>query len=130
MRENKYKAWHEPSKTMFEWDDISINGRNNCVIHVTEGVFPTDRTDNSVALRQYTGLKDKVGKECYEGDIYKNGENGLIGVMSYQDSLGGYLLWADEKKDGQQYTYMPFHEMDNTNIEVIGNIYQDIHLLH
>ena len=78
---------------------------------------------------QFTGLKDKNGKECYEGDVYKNNEHGTIGIMSYEPSLGGYILWADEIKDGEQFNYLPFYELNNTNFEIIGNIHENTELL-
>ena len=80
-------------------------------------------------LMQYGGFKDKNGSEAYDGDIYRNGENGLIGFMSYHESLGGDILWAEEKKDGQIYTLRPSYELDMTDFEIAGNIHQNHELL-
>jgi len=59
MREIKFRAWDKDLHKMYnKWT-----------------VIPDD--DRSHILMQYTGLKDKNGKEIYEGDIvkHKNGKN-------------------------------------------------------
>jgi len=76
------------------------------------------------------GLKDKNGTEVFEHDIYRNLDNGNIGRFSYLQDGGGYTLWCTEfKENGDLSTHRAFRDLDTTNFEVLGNIYENPELL-
>ena len=81
---------------------------------------------------QYIGLKDKNGKDIYEGDITKN-FNCEPHAVVFQNSAFGYMINNEE-----DYSYFVsfagnnnFRWEDNISdrIEIIGNIYENPELL-
>jgi hypothetical protein len=87
------------------------------------GTYPT------VPLMQYTGLKDKNGKEIYEGDVVKCSSGCEHQVVWYEDVGGTYFggmpgwnLSGLDRNGGKGYAWAGTEE-------VIGNIYENPDLL-
>lgn len=107
MREIKFRAWDKESKTMIY--DTFPNGLSSSDILARW---------NPEWIMQYTGLKDKNGKEIYEGDILKQA-GGFIFKVGFKD--GKFMLDNEVGKDW---------EIANMGwLFVIGTIYQNPELL-
>lgn len=131
-REIKFRAWQKHHKYMFKPDYIDFVN-NDVIIGENDG----DNRYENIPLMQYTGLKDKNGKEIFEGDICKvtyynhsmpNSE--IIQVVNYD--LGTFSLKkqnsVSELEDDR--TNVPLYYCFAPNkIEVIGNIYENHELL-
>jgi YopX protein/Resolvase, N terminal domain len=64
-REIKFRAWHKQVKALKPVEWINLKG------DLLKVPFYGNWAKSSCVLMQYTGLKDKNGKEIYEGDIVK-----------------------------------------------------------
>ena len=129
MREIKFRAWD--SKKMVYLAPLEVENQNM-------GLILSGNIDGKPeAVMQYTGLKDKNGKEIYEGDIIGDTEDWSI-VIWCDKCIGWQLAWYDIDIDAKT-CHMCIGDFDITetfanNIadndeEVIGNIYENQELL-
>jgi len=124
MRELKFRAWDKvEEKMLFDADPfaIHVSGSNEPLL------AETHRNEDCI-FEQYTGLKDKNGKEIYEGDI-------LGGI--WED---GYIAYCDKCKQFQYHCNgvgcmacsgdVQWYELvDDRELEVIGNIHENPELV-
>jgi len=117
QREIKFRVW---DKVKQEWHYFTPD---NLSMYIKEW---TDHRLNGDEFLQYTGLKDKQGKEIYEGDVVE------VDPVWLECSDKGLIYWDD----GRAAFRMSFPDGDIWDInedigssEVIGNIYEHPHLL-
>ena len=115
MRDIRFRAWFNNS-AMIDWSDIRENWG-----------FTTALDSTDFILMQYTGLKDKNGKEIYEKDIC-NIKDARTNPCTIEFSKGSFW-WSDVNGGEFPYEYCQIDTLCSEGIEVIGNIYEHGHLL-
>jgi len=139
MREIKFRAWNG-----FKMYVPSLFNQNENGLFTetgSKGVFKGD--SNKQILMQYTGLKDKNGKEIWEGDIVKVfvfcEQNEKQFIVKYGDREDILLNEGEEavslltgfyldgvKEIGDVSLYGKEHQI---GIKIIGNIYENNNLI-
>lgn len=114
MRKIKFRIWDKFLYHMY-YDEDNKEEPNlwNIKEHVSGGKLIDTK---SSVLMQYTGLKDKNGKEIYEGDILR-GPKKFRAEVIFED--GAFTV-------RKNLLYFQRKPMD---LEVIGNIYENPELL-
>jgi uncharacterized phage protein (TIGR01671 family) len=120
-KEIKFAFWHKRKKEM--WHVESIDWR---IKEVSNGGDVASLDDGD--LLQFTGLKDKNGKEIFEGNIV----NAQYNISSFFKKVCVYFengcFYVDDKNPKQNLSIGYFFR-EKKEIEVIGNIYQNPELL-
>lgn len=157
MREIKFRAWDKEEEIMFNVGAIAwshnVFNTSNYVFgsnpHCYENKCQSPKHLNEECkFMQYTGLKDKNGKEIYEGDIlsYKHikytdcskedieeiEEEVLIGLITYRP-LASIIKPYSENVMCLGYDNVNKEclviDLESEELEVIGNIYENPELL-
>lgn len=112
-REIKFRAWDVREKRMLTQDEMNEVGG----FYYSYGVDPDP---SEFILMQYTGRKDRNGREICEGDIVKIIKKTWVGVRE--------VYW--EKAKLRWYpTLIRYNDKGIFSIEIIGNIYQNPELM-
>ena len=113
QREIKFRAW-DGSKMQYDFGYINVTSGNAVT-------WSEDEYKNWIVM-QFTGLKDKNGKEIYEDDIIKYSDK----TYAKNDIIKYKVIY-------RQGIFMIGNEQPlcygNKSIEIIGNIYENKDLL-
>lgn len=127
MRERKFRVYSKLSKSyvedetffltqdgsLFHWNRVDPD--RQCLVGLPE-VFVVEFS---------TGIKDKKGKEIYEGDIFQNDYDGGYDVVKWVERHAGFMLCYMGDEDESES--LSLYKMDE--LEVVGNIHENPELL-
>lgn len=143
MRDIKFRAWDKKYEGMREVLTLSVVSKE---VIVKTATSMRARPLEEVELMQFTGLKDRNGREIYEGDIvciedqivadniggFNRYEplNHLAEVRFVSSAFGAEIRELAEGLGRGFYTFSRLQsEIDISSIEVIGTIYENPELL-
>lgn len=126
----KFRAWDKELKTML---DVSLIDLKKGVLVGEHWKFgeTNSMSFDEIVLMQSTGLKDKNGKEIFEGDVVrynidvvdikKHPTLGFYTVLNGREGFfGDGMIIEDFEKDAEEFSQI---------VEIIGNIYENPELL-
>ena len=128
MREIKFRAWLKEDKKMVNVETMDFTDKSIQYLKKSEinnAYILRRESFDDVELMQYTGVKDKNGKEIYEKDIifcnkYKNivvfFENGCFKVRYPKNDITNIICTLD--------TFL-----EKYKCKISGNIYENFELL-
>ena len=127
MRDIKFRIWDTENKEMLKVQELDFEptfygGRIAIRPDQYNDYFDTE----DMILMQYTGLKDKNGKEIYEGDILRFNEVDTA-IVEWNEKYAYFMV-----RPIQDYYFdsdVLGHAIEYNNAEIIGNIYENEDLL-
>ena len=117
----KFRAWLKNDKEMIDVDEIHwFNGE----LDIIGDYITFVRKADEIELMQSTGLKDKNGKEIFEGDILKS--NKYITSVFYEN--GAYCV-KFRRTPNTTVIMNVISFIKKYKTRIVGNIYENPELL-
>ncbi|MDM7493114.1 YopX family protein [Lentilactobacillus kefiri] len=140
-REIKFRAWDNETNKYFEptyqsymgrLEELTIALSGRLQKRTCRGVADESTFHGRYVVEQFTGLKDKNGKDIYEGDILAWHSNiyrkhDWVGLVLYRGA--GFAVQESDKSYSSPEWLDCACRKDANIIEVIGNVHDNPELL-
>lgn len=91
MKELKFRVWDIELECYLDESELAgITPDGKYILYIEEDEISRLEIEENYIVEQYTGLKDRNGKEVYEGDLVANGT--LTGVVEYK--VDDFCAWT------------------------------------
>ena len=130
MKTTKFRAWQtfdkrfieNPCLTFLEGEaGVSTFSRMHSY---GQGTTSKTTSHENCVIQQFTGIKDKNGKEIYEGDTIFADETIFEVVFEYGCFMVRNIDLGVETDEASQQYFTPLYEYPDC--EVIGNIFKEV----
>lgn len=123
----RFRAWTEEGEVMY-YDVYPF--KDDALLLSYDEISFDEVPASDFILMQSAGLKDKSGKEIFEGDIvkYKSGCNTYTEEVAYDKNFAGFGV-RDANTDIIFTFWELAEDIDLISLEVVGNIYENPGLL-
>lgn len=121
----KFRAYDENKKKFVHFDDIKF-GENGAYAIVYYDPKRGDVVQELayIVLQQFTGCRDKSGKEIYAGDVLETQElNDIDPDNKFYETVHSVVTFEDGCFFAAEF--QPLHSVHLHKWEIVGNIYEN-----